>query len=232
MGWDSKNSEISGWTDTSPEDWAKLIKRSDFNVKFIKINDDFDQFVAVLNPYGSVYPETNLRSLSSQRKLLSFVEDGGIFVNVSDIPTYYAYDVKLKRRVDTTKPIFRVNKDKQLLPIRLFQLTPLMKELGLSVLNLPPQPLNFKRFSELEIDIVSERVAVIESTIETLIPTIPIGKINTTAFFAVPYGKGDFIFSLLFLSHPSHNQTAKMTIKRAIVEVMSEKIKQKQKVHK
>jgi hypothetical protein len=227
MGWNSKNTEISGWTDIPPKDWAKLIKSCGFNVKFIKINDNFDQYVAILNPYGSVYPEVDLRTLSSQKKILGFVNEGGIFVNVSDIPTYYAYNIKLKRRVDTTKPVFTVNKDNQLIPIRLFQLTPLMKELGLSVLNIPPQPQNFKRFSELETDIVTERVAIVESNIEPFLPTTSIGKINTTAFFAVPYGEGDFIFSLLFLSHPLHNQKAKDIIKEAIVAVMAEKIKKK-----
>lgn len=61
-----------------------------------------NNYPVVLNPYGGVYPEKNLTTLSSFKKIVSYVRKGGIYVNISDIPFYYAYDINLDRRIDTT----------------------------------------------------------------------------------------------------------------------------------
>lgn len=233
MGWDLKNPEISAWTDIAPKVWAQQIKDSGLNAQFIKTTDNFDKFVAILNPYGSVYPEIDLRTLSTQKKILKFVYEGGIFLNISDIPTYYAYNAKLRRKVDTTKPILSVNENGQIVQRRLFQLTPLMRELGLSVLNVPETSQNLNKYGLTETSIFTERVAILESNIESFIPQTVFGKTNTSSFFDVPYGDGHFIFSLMFLSYSKHNQTAKNTIKVAIIRELVEKIKlSKELIHK
>jgi hypothetical protein len=232
MEWNVTNKEILTYTDVPPQKWKELFKSSSsYDIELINVNHNFDKYVAILNPYGGVYPETNLRNLSTLKKIIAFVDSGGVFVNIADIPTYWAYHVKLKRKVDTTKPIYTVSQN-QLIPIRPFQLTPLMKELGLSVLNVSPLNQNFGGFSQNPTSIVSERIAILESNIENLVPTNRIGNIDTTAFFTVKYGEGDFLFSLIFLSHANHNQQAKETITKAIVQSTLKKLEEKIKLHK
>lgn len=189
-----------------------------------------------------MYPEVDLRNLTILRKVLDFVDNGGIFVNVSDIPTYWAYHVKLKRKVDTTKAIFTYSNN-QLTPIRPFQLTPLMKELGLSILNIRLKQ-DFSSFSQSQVNIFSERVAIMESNLLKLIPENILVNVNgcsdekwdisylhLSAFFAAKYGEGDFIFSLAFLHNGIHSTQEKEIVKRAIVQASLNKIDEFSKLH-
>ncbi|XHH09905.1 MAG: hypothetical protein ACFCUE_04560 [Candidatus Bathyarchaeia archaeon] len=230
MGYDlNNNPDISVWTNVPPTVWAELIKKAGLNVKFINVANDFDEFSAILNPYGSVYPELDLRTFSSKRKILDFVAEGGIFVNVADIPTFYAYNPKLKRRIETTKPKLTVI-DGHVKSLRLFSLTPLLDELGLSILNIEQIPQDFKKYSKEEkTNVITERVAIVDSdSIRSFIPTATLEINAITSFFSVSYSEGDFIFSLPFLSH-ERNKDMVDTIKKAIVTEMVEKIKTKTK---
>jgi hypothetical protein len=103
----------------------------------------------------------------------------------------------------------------------------LIKELGLRVYNVQPIPQDFKGFYDRPVDIFSERVAVVESNLETCIPTNMVANTEVSAFFTVKYGEGDFIISLIFMTHARHSQEAKNTIKNAILKVTNEKITKK-----
>jgi hypothetical protein len=231
--WDTTNDEISAWTDISPEEWKAFLKSANFNVEFVTLRDEMDQFAAILNPYGSVYPESDLKNFSTMKDILSFVREGGIFVNVADIPCYYAYDQKLRRKLDTTETFYQIQ-DNQTTPIRLFTLTPLMKELGLNVFNVSKNPIeqDFGLFSKEKAKIVSERIAIIEPNMRSLIPTIFLNNKDISAFFEVKYGEGDFIFSLIWLKHNLHTQEAKTIIKDAIIKATKDNLDQKCTLHK
>jgi hypothetical protein len=50
---------------------------------------------------------------------------------------------------------------------------------------------------------------------------------DTSSFFSVKCGEGDFVISLIFLSHEKHDQQARDTIMNAILPVTGNKIAQK-----
>ena len=231
IGWDTANKETCTYTDIPPTEWKRVFDSApNLTAKIVSTRDSFDRFVAILNPYGGVYPETNLRDLSVLKKILGFVGEGGTFINVADIPSYFAYDQKLDRRLDTTSPIFVVQNN-QIQPLRLFEMTPLMKELGLRVLNTQLQQ-DFSQFSNAKATIVSERVAVVEPNMKSFIPMNSTANLQTSAFFGVKYGEGDFIFSLLFITRSLHNQNAKNIIKEALVKVTTDNLSKKTLLHK
>ena len=227
MGEDMTNPEICTYTDFSPQDWKRAFDAlPKLKAEMTNVQKPFDSYVAILNPYGGVYPESDLKDLSSYKKILDFVREGGVFINIADIPSYWAYDQKIKRKLDTTSPIYEIENN-QIISSRPFELTPLVKELGLRVFNVEPMQQDFREFSDTQVNIFSERIAVVESNSETLIPTGSVASRDTSSFFGVKYGEGDFIISLAFLNHERHDQQAKDTIMNAILTVTRNKINQK-----
>jgi hypothetical protein len=233
MKWDTTDPQISAWTDISPEKWKTIFKSATkIGIEFVTVEDSLEKFVAVLNPYGSVYPERDLKNFSTMNKMLDFVKEGGTFINIADIPFYYAYDQKLNRKLDTTAPFFTIQNN-QIVPTRPFELTPLMKELGLNIfsVNIPIQQ-NFSSFTKTITNIVSERVAKLEPNMQTLIPTNPMGNVELSAFFGIKYGEGDFIFSLIWLTHNHHTQQDKNVISDAIAKAAITNFEKKIDLHK
>lgn len=231
MGWDTTNPEISTYTDVTPEGWKDALKDKTFDVQLINANSSFDGFVAILNPYGAVYPEVDLKNFSTLNKILHFVKEGGVFVNIADIPSYYAYDLKIKRRLDLTQAIY-LSQNNQVTVVRPFELTPMVKELGLRVFGvIPPQPQSFNSFSQKAPNIVTERIAFMERNTNSLIPPIQWQGFPSSSFFEAKYGDGDLILSLIFLTHTTHNQQAKDTIKDAIVQSTKNNLRQKMSLH-
>jgi len=233
MEWDVKNREIYAGSDVPPTDWKKAFEAfPKVNIELIDVTKSFDRYVAILNPYGGVYPEIDLKKLATLNKILDFVREGGVFINVADVPSYYAYNRNLGRKIDNTSPIY-VIENNQLKSLRPFELTPLIKELGLRVFNMDesPQFQDLGQFTELKVKVVSKRVAVVESNLEPCIPAKSIstnlGSIETSALFTVKYAEGDFLFSLIWINDKSHIQEAKNAIKNAIVKITTEKLTEK-----
>src|SRR5207253_962547 len=76
MNWEAGGKGVAVGTDVSPEEWKIQIESIaqelsiGVNVEYIdNKRTDFDTFVAILNPYGEVYPELNVRTLSSLRRI-------------------------------------------------------------------------------------------------------------------------------------------------------------------
>ncbi|MDD2679383.1 MAG: hypothetical protein PHO03_01075 [Candidatus Omnitrophica bacterium] len=214
MMWNSDNTEISAWTDISPVDWKNAIEtyiRANgikIKVKLINTKDNFDWYAAILNPYGGVYPERSLKEHATLNKIFNYVEDGGIFVNVADIPGYWAYNPLLKRRLDATPQIYGTVMDKfghiTFVPARLFELTPFMEKLGLRVRNSENQN-NFSDWSfdskfsiSEQLKISVDRVAIVEKNVEPIIKPQKINNIEVTPIFYSKYGDGKFLISLIW----------------------------------
>lgn len=85
------------------------------------------QHPIVINPYGGVYPEVELGGYRSFQEILNYVRDGGVYVNVADIPFYYAYSHELGCRVDTTPFVHGLSN------VRSFNDTLIAKHLGMIV---------------------------------------------------------------------------------------------------
>ncbi len=94
--------DTSSWVNISLRQFKQKMSDAKFKHCVKKSEKSFNLFPVVINPYGGVYPEVNTSNLTSLDNIFDYVRDGGIYVNIADIPFYYAYDINLKRKVDTT----------------------------------------------------------------------------------------------------------------------------------
>jgi len=247
MGWETANAEIRAWTDISPEEWRKEIEKLareskvKIKVKLINTRKNFDSYIVILNPYGGVYPERDVKNFETLNKILNYVNERGLFVNIADIPGYYAYNSSLKRRLDTTPPIYGIDmrsSDKiSLIPVRPFELTPFMEKLGLRILNIEKNtdPCdwnvefedNFNRIMEDIDDIKVHRVVILERNVEAIIKPKKPGTDETTPLFFLNYGDGKFLISLVFFDNKKYPQNVK--IKEILAKIIIELVREKNK---
>lgn len=264
LGWDIENGtvvdstdhkEIITCSDVNPGDWKKTLEKSAKDVELgvkiesIKVSMNFDSYTAILNPYGGTYPELDLKNLSTLAKIAGYVKEGGLFINVADILSYWAHSHDLHRTLDITPSIYDATRGNY----KPFELTPLMKTLGLRVINtgtgVPPEPptpapqeqdLSPVLGPKVTASIWSERLAIVESNVESCIPTSKRAgnPYDFSALFFVKYGEGEFLFSLIWIVHPNvnkpnvnklyHNsQQAKDAIRDAISKLAIDKLASK-----
>lgn len=233
MGWDPNHADKCSATDVSPEEWKNVIDKrgraakARLRTKFIDQNENFGRFVAVLNPYGGVYPEQSLSTAETLNRILRFVKNGGLFVNVADIPGYYAYDLLTKSRVDTIPGIYRPTGER----VRFYDDVPLLAALHLGVYNASPQgsPVTWEvvfapGFRSLDIGIADllyvDRAAVVAANAEAVLVAQkligPEDERLLTPMALVRYGKGRFLFSLAFLDshrYPTNNRVCDILTK-------------------
>jgi hypothetical protein len=240
MGWDLSDSQTYTWADVSPTDWKSALETSAaadglrIQVRLANTRVNLESYACVLNPYGGVYPESDLRHFKTLGKILEFVRKGGLFVNVADIPGYWAYSPTLKRRVDATPSVYagyQVGGSFTLLSQKPFDLVPLMKELALRSLNLdPPLPVNLNGLVGTPATVNYRRTVVVESNVETAVQTAslryPDGTMqNTSPLFFARYGEGDFLISLIWINDTTHNEAMKNSLKTAISRLAVERVK-------
>lgn len=198
------------WTDISPNDWKNEIEKMSMSlgkkikVKLIYANESFDLYNAIINPYGGNYPETSFDGFPVYNKLLNYIRRGGLFVNVADIPTYWAYNPNLKRKLDRTPAVYAPTGQE----LRFFQCVPLMQELALRVINIEQsEPViwqlkildQYNTFNIDIINIIASRAVFIEGNVEPV--TSPIhGNETITPLFFCNYGDGRCLISLSFLN--------------------------------
>jgi len=249
MNWEAGGKGVAVGTDVSPEEWKIQIESIaqelsiGVNVEYIdNKRADFDTFVAILNPYGEVYPELNVRTLSSLRRIISYDGGGGLFVNVAGIPSYYAYNSMLKRFVDTTQAVFASDVDKGVLSLivtRPFQLTPLMQEMGLQVVSFKSgfacninEILGRSGMVGLhEGQLTLRRAVLIESNMDSCIFRLEVNmgdkKQYVTPLFFASYGNGDLLISLVWINDEYHDDSNKRALKYAISKLMLTKLNER-----
>jgi len=245
MGWDPSNKQIYTWTDVSPEDWRNMLEklaRSEgikIKVKLISASKNFDPYTVVINPYGAVYPEYDLESWGVVNKILDYVRRGGLFVNVADIPCYYAYNPLLKKRLETAKPIYDITPDGKVLRVNPFELAPLMEKLGLRVLAVERTELSkwdaefeekFRAIMGKVGKIEVHRVAIVEENVEPIIKPREVTFLGSrekcTPLFFVNYGDGKFLISLIFLNATDNSKKMKEVLSKMIIEIAKKPLKQ------
>ncbi len=246
MEWNLGNKEICSHTDISSGEWKKEIERQagknkvKIKVELIDVGKNFDPYIAILNPYGGVYPERDVKKFGTLNKILNYVNERGLFVNVADIPGYWAHNLLIKRRLDTTPPIYGIDRtlDGKILisPIRPFELTPFMEKLGLRVLNIENSELSrwniefedkFNRIMEDIDEIKVHRVVAVERNVEAIIKPKRLSQIGvTTPLFFVNYGDGKLLISLVFFDKEyPQNGKMKEILAKIIIELIREKSK-------
>lgn len=119
MKWNLDNKNIYTWTNISPERWKEELENKingitkKIDIELINTNNDFDLYLSILNPYGGVYPERDIRKCETGKKIFDYVYKGGIFINVSEPPGYWAFNLTPytaggpKRRIGNFGTIFK-----------------------------------------------------------------------------------------------------------------------------
>jgi len=229
--WSAANEENHPWTDVEPSAWKSSIEtfgRSG-GVRVVvetttTVKSRFDKYAVILNPYGSTYPESDLKTFATLDKITDFVSEGGVFVNVADIPCYYAYSSKLLRKLDTIRPIYlpiTTQSGVAIQQVRPFEQSPLPKELGLQILNLDNgQQVDLMLALGRRVLVTFRRATLVERNVEpcTIPVLIPMGDNVTKVapLFFAKYGEGDVLVSLIWISDSAHTQTEKDAIRDAI----------------
>lgn len=197
------DSDNSSWVEASLRQMSNKLEKS--KVKFTTITKDkkFSKYPIIINPYGGVYPENNLSSLQSLNNIFFYVRRGGIYVNIADIPFYYAYDENLKRRVDTT-PLAG-----DFLQIRSFLQTTLTKKLHCFVFGLTSGD-DFKSGITRIIELTDNSRNLFNKEI-----TINGAGGKYSPFLAIPYGRGYFVFSTTIIKKSNIDRIPEI-IKRSL----------------
>jgi hypothetical protein len=224
------------WTDAGLDAWKKALESAAqelgvrVSVSFVKATESFDKFSAVMNPYGGAYPEVDLGKLTTLHTILNYVSEGGLFVNVADVPTYWAYSPLLGRRVDNTPsteiPLVRGDKT-VILPYRSFFRTPLVSELGLKAFNVEKTNIEQNLDSILDspepIAVRASRVVGVEYNVESCVPTLRLTIGDDSGDFSqivyVKYGNGKFLLSLAWIRAPFQNEHTKARMPDAIAKL-------------
>jgi hypothetical protein len=198
--------KTSSWSDISLEEWIEAIRcearrtRRPIIIKKITLEDNLDRITAIVNPYGGAYPEKDLSQQLSFKKIIEYVKQGGIFVNVADVPMYWAYRKDVGDLVETADFVW-LPTPMGPLAARMFQGTPLATELRIEFynVNLPGQgPLTWTPSSGAQYQI--DRATPIKARISLVDGPIQFNNIDVTPFFDVNFGKGKFIISLYSLT--------------------------------
>jgi hypothetical protein len=168
-------------------------------------------YTAILNPYDSIYPETDLSENRTVSKILSYVREGGLFINVGDIPGYYVYNIPAKKILHAATPIYFMRPDGNLDYDRPFELTPLLKEVGLIIRKIEqteitnewemvPQNKYLDKIPNIG-KLRVHRAVIVEKNVESIVSKKELADKQYSPIFITDFGNGKFLFSLLFLNH-------------------------------
>lgn len=80
----------------TPSDWRDYFDER-YETEIISCKKISNRYAVVINPYGEVYPEEDLFVLKTFNRIMEFIKNGGIFVNVGGFAFYYGWDIITKR---------------------------------------------------------------------------------------------------------------------------------------
>ncbi|MHA1595503.1 MAG: hypothetical protein ACTSXX_12325 [Candidatus Baldrarchaeia archaeon] len=257
----NKETYAWAWSKMEPNKWFykirdKLLeKKISAEVKFIKIVRSrtrwfLDRYNIVLNPYGSVYPEVDIKDLTVWKSILHYVLNGGIVVNVADIPFYWAYDPKREIRYELVRYshqyvlMYKLNHEKgimyptgvgSLISVGPYTETPFSQELRIRIINTEfkditsgiNKPLRCSLKFKVDLpgynnldNVAINRAIILAEHVKSLVKEISWANESITPLCSINFGKGKFIASLLFLEYNEQPEN----VKEIIVELLCDLI--------
>lgn len=203
--WSPNNPNTYTYTNMNPKMWLENRTVFPKNTEILKINRNtsFNDFNLIINPYGGVYPESDLSDFPTLKKIFDYVDNGGIFLNYGDIPGYWAYDPSLGKRVDTVDPIaFTTRNGSTVIVYQLkpFDNAPWLRRLNLKALNTDDdreQPNFTISVNGTDISIYAHRIVHIRENIIPRARSYNTQWVDYTPIFHRKYGRGYFFISLV-----------------------------------
>lgn len=189
------DTDTSSWINLSIRQLEQELKSQKIKYKKIVADNDFIKYPVIVNPYGGVYPENDISTLESLQRILEYVRKGGIYVNIADIPFFYAFDKNLKRRIWTTPTISPLTEAVS------FQSLIVVKKLKISIL-----PVDRNTW-KVDYGPDKNRVIALNDMLKNFYAEeiqISGEPVKYSPFVAIPYGKGWFVFSTFVLG--KHNK--------------------------
>lgn len=175
------DNDNSSWINLSERQLENMITRHKIRYCVFYSDRDFRKYPVIINPYGGAYPENNVATLESLNEIFSYVKNGGTYVNIADIPFYYAFDKSLNRRLDTTPfagPFTRTVS---------FLHTILTKRLQVFVYGLSD-----KKYTD---EGISRVISCNENSVNYFTEKLTIENEYYSPYLSIPYGRGFFVFS-------------------------------------
>jgi len=239
--------ELYTGTDIDPQEWKEEIdkfvknKEMEIEVDLISAKNYFDKYNAIINPYGGVYPEYDLRTFKTMDKIIKYIREGGLFVNVAEIPCYFACDPSIKpwRKIESALRdapyAYQKHKDGLIIPIKrytLFALTPFTKELGVDIYKVEDYPISnwsvlefddeFEgKFEDIDINVKVHRVAIVKGHLHPIIKPKEekfLPQEMMTPLFFVKYGDGKLLSSLIFEN--KQERRSQMELKKLLAKLV------------
>lgn len=245
------NKELFTGTEIGPEDWKKEIEELARNIKvdLINVENYFDRYNAIINPYGGVYPEYDLKNFKTMNKILSYINEEGLFVNVADIPGYFACNPSIKpwRKIDTALKdapyAYEVNPG-LIIPVKrfpLFELTPFTRELGVDVYNIEKDSIfnwgildfekGFEKKSEVsDLKVKVHRAAAVKEYLSPIIKSKEMSlppQERVSPLFFVRYGDGKLLSSLIWENKQENNEVIRNELKKLLAKLVIDFIQTK-----
>jgi hypothetical protein len=234
--WEEKYKLYATYTDLSPEGWEEKINlaaknnRVKVRVRRITTKKNFHGYMIVLNPYGGAYPERNQQTFATLDEIFEYVAKGGLFVNIADVPGFYANSPKLHHRVAVGRGVFRGLKNQG----NILQ-TPFMQRLGLDVYPGDYRDLVLVEKVKISSEISLKGDRAVQSTLEDYPILDPVVKpqedrgVTLTQSFFKTYGDGKFLISMLPITKAENPMMVDVLTKIVIYEVQQATLSAKDK---
>lgn len=200
----SMSGETASWTETSPTEWREnILKRTSTSedsvlIKEINVgNEVLHSNSVILNPYGGVYPETDIRGNNTLESIFEYVEEGGVFINIADFPFYWAYSIQQNRRISQSRIEYFPHQSGGFQAIRPISAHPVVTDYGIPVVTIPDEDAITISHNGEEFRVV--RVLGGVENVEEILTAEYNGQ-EVHAAGRLRYGEGYFIFFLISLT--------------------------------
>lgn len=92
------------YTEYETQDWyGAFSSETEFKVDWISAAEISNKYEIIINPFGEMYPEIDKPNLLTLRKIVNYVRNGGVFINVAGLAFYYLWDGE---KQDLTGPLY------------------------------------------------------------------------------------------------------------------------------
>lgn len=173
-------------------------------IKFSRIYaNNFAKYPVVVNPYGGVYPEIDISKLQALEIIFEYVNKGGIYVNIADVPFYYAFDKKLNRRIGTTPAVHPLTTAISFLSVKISE-----------KLKVFVYPIDINNKCKLDYGPNKDRVFSLHAGyINFFDQEIVVSNMKCSPRVCIPYGRGWFVLSSLRICENNLDDLVKVVTK-------------------
>jgi len=191
------------------KNWGPLMASNDTNTSFISASEIDTCYDAIINPFGETFPEEDWPARRTYERILNYINNGGLFVNVAGYPFFYFWDHAQGRSIPTGRPRAYLNPaNRSIVHVIYFDDTPLYADFGILLDASSPRQVSVyqqdedKQFvgdlSSLEIDSVTEFRAVLAGN-PNVVPLLRAEGLELYPLAAIRLGNGHLLVSGLEL---------------------------------